>query len=197
MYSFAPLQIGISRNCNKILLGFVTSKKVLLLSKVVSKKQFLLKSFFTQTPPGDLFLTPRFLGPGTTRGRTGKLGAEKGSSVTALRTVFIAKSRCSNFPRIGDQCTIILSCTPSANPDPDPYPNANPHPEPFFSSSLLCTPSARRLDRRPLLVTPHISQTMLSPAILTRSGVRVCRAIQRPRSFVVTFPNAYHAGFRR
>lgn len=41
----------------------------------------------------------------------------------------------------------------------------------------------------------HKLITMLSPAQLAARGVPVCRAVQVPGSFVVTFPDAYHAGF--
>jgi len=37
--------------------------------------------------------------------------------------------------------------------------------------------------------------TMVPPSMLTRRGVRVCHALQRPGEFVVTLPQAYHAGF--
>lgn len=41
----------------------------------------------------------------------------------------------------------------------------------------------------------HKLITMLSPAQLAARGVPVCRAVQVPGSFIVTFPDAYHAGF--
>ncbi|KAF6266335.1 JmjC-domain-containing protein [Scenedesmus sp. NREL 46B-D3] len=41
----------------------------------------------------------------------------------------------------------------------------------------------------------HKLVTMLSPNQLVARGVPVCRAVQIPGSFVVTFPDAYHAGF--
>jgi histone demethylase JARID1 len=41
----------------------------------------------------------------------------------------------------------------------------------------------------------HKLITMLSPSQLVARGVPVCRAVQIPGSFVVTFPDAYHAGF--
>ncbi|CAL9145855.1 unnamed protein product [Musa hybrid cultivar] len=37
--------------------------------------------------------------------------------------------------------------------------------------------------------------TMFPPTILLEKGIPVCRAVQRPGEFVVTFPRAYHAGF--
>eukprot|EP00656_Telonema_subtile_P050650 TRINITY_DN6616_c0_g1_i4.p1 TRINITY_DN6616_c0_g1~~TRINITY_DN6616_c0_g1_i4.p1 ORF type:complete len:1738 (+),score=444.60 TRINITY_DN6616_c0_g1_i4:156-5369(+) len=37
--------------------------------------------------------------------------------------------------------------------------------------------------------------TMLSPRVLLQQGVPVCRAIQQPGNFIITFPEAYHAGF--
>lgn len=40
----------------------------------------------------------------------------------------------------------------------------------------------------------HKLVTMLSPTQLMARGVPVCRAVQIPGSFVVTFPDAYHAG---
>jgi histone demethylase JARID1 len=41
----------------------------------------------------------------------------------------------------------------------------------------------------------HKLITMLSPSQLVARGVPVCRAVQIPGSFIVTFPDAYHAGF--
>ncbi|KAJ7555191.1 hypothetical protein O6H91_05G025800 [Diphasiastrum complanatum] len=41
----------------------------------------------------------------------------------------------------------------------------------------------------------HKLVTQLSPSVLTKEGVPVYRAVQRPGDFVVTFPRAYHAGF--
>jgi len=37
--------------------------------------------------------------------------------------------------------------------------------------------------------------SMLPPAMLLQAGVRVCRATQQPGQFIVTLPQAYHAGF--
>lgn len=37
--------------------------------------------------------------------------------------------------------------------------------------------------------------SMVSPAFLAAHGVLPCRAVQRPGQFVVTLPQAYHAGF--
>ena len=41
----------------------------------------------------------------------------------------------------------------------------------------------------------HQIVSMLSPTLLQQNGVRVSRINQRAGEFVVTFPNAYHAGF--
>eukprot|EP00775_Hariotina_reticulata_P008860 gene8860-9039_t len=41
----------------------------------------------------------------------------------------------------------------------------------------------------------HKLITMLSPNQLRARGVPVCRAVQVPGSFIVTFPDAYHSGF--
>lgn len=40
----------------------------------------------------------------------------------------------------------------------------------------------------------HKLVTMMSPTELMARGVPVCRAVQVPGSFIVTFPDAYHAG---
>lgn len=37
--------------------------------------------------------------------------------------------------------------------------------------------------------------TMVDPAVLLAAGLPVCRAVQQPGQFVVTFPRTYHAGF--
>ena len=45
---------------------------------------------------------------------------------------------------------------------------------------------------------PHLLYqlvTMVSPTELRKRGVPVHRLVHRPGSFVITFPNAYHAGF--
>lgn len=39
--------------------------------------------------------------------------------------------------------------------------------------------------------------TMLSPKILVENGVKVCLAHQRAGEFIVTFPQAYHAGYNQ
>ena len=41
----------------------------------------------------------------------------------------------------------------------------------------------------------HSLVTILSPAALREEGIPVYRAEQHPRSYIITFPNAYHAGF--
>ena len=38
--------------------------------------------------------------------------------------------------------------------------------------------------------------SMVSPRVLAQAGVPVYSATQAPGEFVVTFPNAYHGGFR-
>jgi histone demethylase JARID1 len=43
----------------------------------------------------------------------------------------------------------------------------------------------------------HKLITMLSPNQLKARGVPVCRAVQVPGSFIVTFPDAYHSGERQ
>ena len=37
--------------------------------------------------------------------------------------------------------------------------------------------------------------TMVSPAYLLSQGVRICKTLQRPGEFIVTYPGAYHGGF--
>ena len=37
--------------------------------------------------------------------------------------------------------------------------------------------------------------TMVPPAEAVRAGVDVCHLVQRPGTFVITWPRAYHAGF--
>ena len=41
----------------------------------------------------------------------------------------------------------------------------------------------------------HSLVTILSPAVLKEEGIPVYRAEQHPRSYIITFPHAYHAGF--
>ncbi|MCD7465181.1 hypothetical protein HAX54_000746 [Datura stramonium] len=41
----------------------------------------------------------------------------------------------------------------------------------------------------------HELVTQLSPSVLKSEGVPVCRAVQNPGEFVLTFPRAYHSGF--
>lgn len=36
---------------------------------------------------------------------------------------------------------------------------------------------------------------MFPPGLLVDAGVPVCRAVQQPGEFVITFPRSYHAGF--
>jgi len=38
--------------------------------------------------------------------------------------------------------------------------------------------------------------TLMSPERLKEAGVRVSACDQRPNEFVITFPKAYHAGFK-
>lgn len=38
--------------------------------------------------------------------------------------------------------------------------------------------------------------TLMSPESLKEAGVRVSACDQRPNEFVITFPKAYHAGFK-
>jgi len=40
------------------------------------------------------------------------------------------------------------------------------------------------------------AQTILAPTILRQNGVKVVRAVQEPGQFIITFPRAYHSGFR-
>lgn len=35
----------------------------------------------------------------------------------------------------------------------------------------------------------------MPPDVFRKAGVRICRAVQEPRHFVVTFPQSYHGGF--
>lgn len=41
----------------------------------------------------------------------------------------------------------------------------------------------------------HHMTTQISPSLLIKNGVNVCSIKQEPRSFVVTFPKAFHCGF--
>lgn len=41
----------------------------------------------------------------------------------------------------------------------------------------------------------HQLITMLSPSVLISSGVPVYHTVQRPGDMIITFPQAYHAGF--
>eukprot|EP00055_Hartaetosiga_balthica_P008113 m.29172 g.29172 ORF g.29172 m.29172 type:complete len:729 (+) comp6125_c0_seq1:838-3024(+) len=47
--------------------------------------------------------------------------------------------------------------------------------------------------RNPLLL--HDIVTQLPPDILVKEGVKVTTCVQRPRDYVVTFPQSYHAGY--
>jgi len=61
------------------------------------------------------------------------------------------------------------------------------------------TREARSLEKsqftRQAIQTIMGKATMFSPKLLTESGVKVCRCVQHPGEFVVTFPRSYHAGF--
>ncbi|KAJ8549287.1 hypothetical protein K7X08_032994 [Anisodus acutangulus] len=48
-------------------------------------------------------------------------------------------------------------------------------------------------DEQPDLL--HELVTQLSPSVLKSEGVPVCRTVQNPGEFVLTFPRAYHSGF--
>ncbi|KAJ8545261.1 hypothetical protein K7X08_017844 [Anisodus acutangulus] len=48
-------------------------------------------------------------------------------------------------------------------------------------------------DEQPDLL--HELVTQLSPSLLKSEGVPVCRTVQNPGEFVLTFPRAYHSGF--
>ena len=41
----------------------------------------------------------------------------------------------------------------------------------------------------------HHITTTISPAVLKRENVEMCRAVQCPGEFIITFPRGYHAGF--
>ena len=41
----------------------------------------------------------------------------------------------------------------------------------------------------------HHMTTQISPELLIKNNISVCKLMQTPRSFVVTFPKAFHAGF--
>lgn len=41
----------------------------------------------------------------------------------------------------------------------------------------------------------HHMTTQISPELLIKNNIAVCKAIQTPRTFIVTFPKAFHAGF--
>jgi hypothetical protein len=41
----------------------------------------------------------------------------------------------------------------------------------------------------------HLLITMISPAVLLKNNVPVVRTVQEPGQYVITFPQAYHAGF--
>ena len=41
----------------------------------------------------------------------------------------------------------------------------------------------------------HHMTTQISPELLIKNNIAVCKLMQTPRSFVVTFPKAFHAGF--
>jgi histone demethylase JARID1 len=41
----------------------------------------------------------------------------------------------------------------------------------------------------------HHMTTQISPELLVKNNIAVCKAVQTPRTFIVTFPKAFHAGF--
>ena len=41
----------------------------------------------------------------------------------------------------------------------------------------------------------HHMTTQISPELLIKNNISVCKLMQTPRSFVVTFPKAFHTGF--
>ncbi|KAG0484358.1 hypothetical protein HPP92_008437 [Vanilla planifolia] len=51
------------------------------------------------------------------------------------------------------------------------------------------------VDRLAAFIMLGEKTTLLSPEILVASSVPVCRLVQHPGEFVVTFPRAYHVGF--
>jgi hypothetical protein len=85
----------------------------------------------------------------------------------------------------------------SLNPPPLPVP-------PLPSCTSVPGTAAAKLDAVMADALPHLFSrdpqllhklvTMLSPSQLAARGVPVCRAVHRAGSFIVTFPDAYHAG---
>eukprot|EP01034_Spumella_vulgaris_P021348 gene21348-27378_t len=41
----------------------------------------------------------------------------------------------------------------------------------------------------------HHMTTQISPSLLVANGISVCKVVQEPRTFIVTFPKSFHCGF--
>jgi len=41
----------------------------------------------------------------------------------------------------------------------------------------------------------HHMTTVIPPSVLMKAGVRVCKTLQEPKDYVITFPQSYHGGF--
>jgi hypothetical protein len=79
-----------------------------------------------------------------------------------------------------------------------PYPPTQINTTGFLPYILPVLPASTISPPAPRLQPDLLFQllSMVSPRVLAQAGVPVYSATQAPGEFVVTFPNAYHGGFR-
>ena len=45
------------------------------------------------------------------------------------------------------------------------------------------------------MLKASVTATVLAKVFMNEAGVKVCRAVQNPGEYIVTFPRGYHGGF--